>query len=76
MSSHEVGLAAANSGCRKYHGRAYHERVGDMMNLLIHVTAEYVAAAQVRIEVDIKLGRDTPDVMREIAALTPSVVSQ
>lgn len=34
------------------------------------VTEEHIAAAQLRLVVDQKLGRETPDVVREIAAMT------
>lgn len=37
---------------------------------LPHVTAEQVAAAQLRLALDEKLGRQTPEVVRRIAAMT------
>jgi tetratricopeptide (TPR) repeat protein len=42
------------------------------MNQPLRVTEEQIAAAKLRIELDTKLGRETPALLRDIAAATPS----
>ncbi len=44
------------------------------MRRLDNITDEQIAAAQLRLVIDDKLGRDTPEVLRRIAAMSPTEI--